>query len=84
MRHVPHVLAVVITLWLAPPAVAQTLSGDALVPALQRGGYVLVMARQCPTRGADQRVGEPRQSQDGAATRRRWSSHRDGDGSGAA
>jgi phosphohistidine phosphatase SixA len=52
-----HVIATLACLFLARPALTQTLSGDALVKALQRGGYVLVMRhasapREAPTKEA--------------------------------
>jgi phosphohistidine phosphatase SixA len=57
MKRLPHLLAALGLLLLAQPALTQTLSGDALIKALQRGGYVFVMRhasspREAPTREA--------------------------------
>jgi phosphohistidine phosphatase SixA len=52
MRRSPHVLAIVMVLLLARLAFAQTLSGGALITALQRGGYVLVMRHASAPRDA--------------------------------
>jgi phosphohistidine phosphatase SixA len=52
MRRVPQLLAALTLLLLARPAVAQTLSGEALVAALRHGGYVLVMRHASSPREA--------------------------------
>jgi phosphohistidine phosphatase SixA len=55
VKRMAQAVAILTCLFLARPAPAQTLSGEALAKALQRGGYVLVMRhasspREAPTK----------------------------------